>query len=182
MPTPKLLGLAALLVTLGCGGPPEVETTLTDLDVEPARFADLDHDEDDTLDAEEFYGATAVYYDVLDMDQDGKLTDREISDGLFGVWDQNRDGRLSERELERGAVAWMPARVRTDLATWDYNHDFVVDRAEFHVGMERERVISEWDRDGDGRVTDLELTDAMFESWDTDRSSGIDMLEWRWDS
>lgn len=181
MRTTISLGIAAGLLMLGCGGPPDVETTLTDLDIEPAAFDDLDRDGDDNLDAEEFYGATEVYYDVLDMDQDGRLTDRELSDGLFGVWDANRDGRLSERELDRGAVAWFPAGVDTDFRAWDDNDDFEIDRAEFHAGLERERVLSSWDGDGDGQVTDLELTGAMFETWDMDRSSGIDALEWRFD-
>lgn len=181
MRTPTRLALTVSLATLGCGGPPQVETTLTDLDIDEPVFTELDRDDDDHLDEEELHDATVVYYDVLDMDQDGILTDRELSDGLFGVWDVNRDGRLSEQEFERGALAWFPADVETDPLAWDANDDSRVDRAEFHAGLERERVLASWDRDGDGRVTDLELTGALLETWDTDGSQHIDALEWRWD-
>lgn len=170
-----------LLALVGCGGPPAVETTPTDLEVERAEFTDLDRDDDDHLDVEELFGATAVYYDVLDLDQDGQLTDRELSDGLFAVWDVDRDGRLSERELERGAVSWFPAEVDASLRAWDESGDFEVDRAEFHHGMDRARVLARWDEDGDGLVTDLELTDAIFETWDVDDSRSIDALEYRFE-
>nr|WP_246597049.1 hypothetical protein [Pontibacter aydingkolensis] len=32
------------------------------------------------------------------MDRDGKISQREYSDGLFKVWDTNRDGTLDANE------------------------------------------------------------------------------------
>ncbi|HJL15652.1 MAG TPA: hypothetical protein RMH99_08355 [Sandaracinaceae bacterium LLY-WYZ-13_1] len=179
--------LTALLVlagaSVGCGGADGGSGTTPD-SLEPvaqAEFSEVDRDDDDHLTSEEFYRATASFYDEIDMDQDGRLTHRELSDGLYRIFDTDRSGRLDPGELEGGIVAWFPSGVDARFDTWDRDANGEVDRAEFSRGLERVRAFHRFDDDGNGLVTDLELADTIFESWDADGDETIDALEWHWD-
>jgi Ca2+-binding EF-hand superfamily protein len=172
--------ILAALALFGCGANGgRGETVAERGPVEHPSFAEVDRDGDGTLGREELFGATVELFDELDMDQDGRLTPRELSDGLYRVWDLDRNGRLERPELEQG-LARLGSASHEGFERWDRDDNDWVDRAEFRRGMERTAIFARFDEDGDGRVTDLELSDGLFRSWDTDGDGAVTRSEWRW--
>lgn len=144
-------------------------------------FDDLDVDHDAKVSNDELMRASVLYVDDFDANQDGRLTDPELADGLFHAWDLDTSGLIEEGELLRAIVAWLPVGADDHFDAWDTDGSSDVDRAELRRGLDRVGAFRTYDDDGNGAVTDLELNDTLFLAWDIDGDQSIDALEWRWD-
>lgn len=167
-------------LALGCGSS---TTAMRTEAAEPPRaaFEAVDADADEQLDDRELFRAVEVYYDVWDHDENGRLTSDELAAGVFLCWDRNRDDRLDREELAAGVVSWMPNDGSGDFAAWDADANGSIDRQEAERGVASARLFQSYDENGDGTVTDLELSEVVFHTWDIDGDERVDALEWRLD-
>lgn len=74
---------------------------------------------------------------------------------LFERWDKDNDGRIT--------IAELPARMKAHIATIDLNKDGILTRDEFEKGKAQLKALheKEFDRNGDGKVTDEERREVM---------------------
>lgn len=144
---------------------------------QPARFAALDRDRDGVVDREEHRRVALAYHGAWDIDQDGRIHVRELSDAVFETLDADGDGRVTHAELEARSRALFPRQAR-DAARWDTRADAEIDRREMIDGLRALEVFAAYDRDGDGSITDLELADALLAIRDGDGDGALDRREW----
>jgi Ca2+-binding EF-hand superfamily protein len=110
-------------------------------------------------------GGGARFFEQFDANQDGRLTQAEIDQvrqSRLAEFDQNGDGSLS---LEEYQALWMDAmreRMVDRFQAHDDDGDGIVTAEEF--GEPFDRMVSRFDRDGDGEVT----TDEMRRRGDRD--------------
>jgi Ca2+-binding EF-hand superfamily protein len=170
----RIGNVLAVFVLAGCGGAPAAG----ERGPERMAFEELDDDDDEQLDNEEFFHTTLRYYDDWDVDQDGELTNHELALGVFASWDENGDGRVEPREYGDGSF-WRGRAHSGEFARWDRDGNGWLDRDEASDRLVS--VFDAYDADASGRVTDLELNDALFREWDADEDGRVEPREWRVD-
>ena len=98
----------------------------------------------------------------------------------FRDWDDNNDGTISREEYEE-------TRPYLDLYNeWDLNDNSLLNKEEwqkavdlFYPDLEESDYgsFSEWDKDNDQSVDDLDFGQRIFELWDMDNSKSLDLEE-----
>ncbi|GHG37165.1 hypothetical protein [Paracoccus aerius] len=147
---------------------------------ERVNFADWDDDGDGVLSEEEFSSGIYGRYD-------GDLTDAieateygafERDFGDEGFWRFHGEQVVEARdETEVGDAvtpAEEPAREATGFEAWDVDGDGVILGNEFQTGFQTWGLFAEFDRTGDGSVTEDELTQEIFDRYD---DNGDGMIE-----
>lgn len=78
----------------------EWKAATNDFNLEDQNWSDWDAGGDGALDENEFRSGLSGsgWYGAWDADHDNMLSEREYSDGVFGLWDENQDGELEEEE------------------------------------------------------------------------------------
>lgn len=121
------------------------------------------------------------WFDAADRNDDDRLTEAELEQGVFRWWDEDGDGHVERSEFDPALVRAFGADERfVDLRTWDRNLDLRLDPEEFATGWREMGLFGRWDADGDGALSEGELVNGWFESWDTDGSGAIERREWAW--
>jgi hypothetical protein len=173
--------LLCALALVGCGSSMATRSQSANDPPPRAAFEAVDRDSDEELDDREFFEAAELYYDEWDRNEDGRLTNTELTDGVFDSWDRDRDGGLDRDELASGLTSWAPNGEMPEFGQWDTDGNDSLDREEAREGVSRARLFEAYDGNGDGVVTNLELADAVFHAWDVDGNDRVDALEWRLD-
>lgn len=136
------------------------------------QFTELDRDTDQRLTYEEFM-AEVEYSDFLrgwDTNNDNRVTELELTDGLFTNWDRDEDNFIDGSEYQAFNSVWRD-RHGDNFTTWDTDDDDRLNREEFRTGLSETGAIREWDTDKDNEYSEEELRRATFESRDVDRDT-----------
>lgn len=100
-------------------------------------------------------GATVGGCALLDENEDDRVSEAELSAGLFRAWDMDADGVLSESEFEDGVDR---SNLYEDWAdefdAWDANDDGALNESEFASGVTRDQNALQW---ADRRCDELGL-------------------------
>lgn len=136
------------------------------------QFTELDRDTDQRLTYEEF--RNEVEYRNIhrgwDTNKDNRVTERELTGGLFTNWDRSKDNFIDDSEYQAFNSAWRD-RHGNNFTTWDTNDDDRLDREEFAAGLSETGITRDWDTDNDNEYSEEELRRATFESRDADRDT-----------
>lgn len=98
-------------------------------DMEEGRaniFASMDADENDNLTLEEFL-AWDYGYAAIAKDSNKQIAYRTALKVVFNLWDRNADGQITQTEHRKAIVR--------DFNRADINHDGVLDKGEFILGL-----------------------------------------------
>ncbi|MDX5442786.1 MAG: hypothetical protein LPJ89_03285 [Hymenobacteraceae bacterium] len=78
----------------------EWNIAVNDWGLENEKWQDWDTSGDGILDENEFRTRFARndWYNKWDVDRDKRISEREYTDGIFGLWDENDDNMLEENE------------------------------------------------------------------------------------
>ncbi len=170
--------LALWLVGCGGAGPVDASEAARRTEVRLPTFGALDTDDDSQLTEMELVRAALAYHSAWELDEDGLVMRSELARGLFGTLDVDHDDRITAAELAPHAPFVLPPGARR-LTPWDRNGDGTVDRHELRLGLDALDVRTLLDADGDGGITDLELTAAVLQHLDADEDGRVDLDEWR---
>ena len=82
---------------------------------------------------------------LLDADDDDRVTEAELSSGLFDAWDANDDGTLAEAEFDAGVERRAIFDDWSDeFDDWDENDDDALTEAEFEAGVAADDDTAAW--------------------------------------
>ncbi len=143
-----------------------------------ARFQDLDRNGDGEITRNELRQGSANIVATWDFNQDGKVTQLEVSRAIYKRFDSNGDESIDEQEYEAAKGKWIPERATATYAEWDGNRDGKLDYFEFAEGLQTAEVSRGFDQNRDMEVTERELANGLFSSLDRDQNGRLDAEEW----
>lgn len=144
------------------------------------NLQDWDTDRDNELSEQEFNQGFSenVYNRWNTDDEEGWLSEDEVTTGMYGAWDRDGSGWLSENEVEQGGRSWFGTPV--DYDQWDTNDDQRVDQNEMRQGLRQNQTVRGWDQNRNQRWEETEMSGPLFNYMDRDGDDAIDGAEWRW--
>ena len=90
-------------------------------------------------------GAAVGGCSLLDDNDDDRVTQAELSSGLFDAWDTNDNGTLTEAEFEAGTDRGdLYAGWSGDFDAWDANGNGTLSESEFRNGVASDSDTAEW--------------------------------------
>jgi Ca2+-binding EF-hand superfamily protein len=99
----------------------------------------------------------------------------------YGRWDADANTMIDRNEY---TTAWNEAGY---YGRWDANRDNFLDESEWNAGQntymqdmgaDQVGAFTDWDADGDGRLTDTEFRDRTFDVFDADRDGNLNEAEY----
>lgn len=144
------------------------------------NLQDWDTDRDSELSEQEFNQGFSrdVYAEWNTDDEEGWLSEEEVTTGLYGAWDSDDSGWLDEQEVSEAGRSWFGTSI--DYGAWDADDDERLSRDELRRGLTENETFRGWDRDHNQRFEETEVSGILFNYMDRDSDDAIDGVEWRW--
>lgn len=163
--------------------------TLTGLMASPvlseAIYSTWDLNDDEALTVEEFVKGfkERAPFDKWDSNGNGELSEKEITNGVYGKYDRNTDDQLAGPEYRAyqrdfGARGfWGRTGYAQDSNGWDVDGDGILLRNEFVDGFAPERTMAQWDTDNSDSLSEEEFARGVFRMYDENSDGVIDEPE-----
>lgn len=161
-----------LIVTVGCASHSGQFTRKDWADLEK-----WDTNKDESLDVGEFIEG----YFKKEFFNRWERESREISDSvflrkMFEFLDRSNDHVLDSAEYNSRRILWsLPGALK--LKKWDINRDELVSHKEFIQGAQDANLIQTFDITTDGKITEAEMAQGMFDVSDKDNNNRVEAIE-----
>lgn len=112
-----------------------------------------------------------VLFGAVSCNQGGESESNALADEEH-VRDKGFDRGFDDEENE------LVSNNRSDFERWDANQDQQWSREEFEAASGESQFYAEWDVDGDGTLTEDELNEGVFNTYDTNQDGVLDNDEY----
>lgn len=143
-------------------------------------FEDFDRDGDEWVQKDEFKETfTENYAEDLNLTDDPGLDDEDFYRTTYYFIDINRDNMLSMDEWLHGYTYYYGDYLVEDFAIYDLNRDNLISYQEYYDGLYPTEFFHTWDRDYNSFLSDKELAEKVFESWDANNNGLMSEFEYQ---
>lgn len=132
-------------------------------------YDDFDVDDNSVIDKQEFSKVfRAFYWDDWNNVDDPGLDDEDFYTVTYTFIDANHDERLALEEWKNGYTYYYGSYLKNDYTIYDLNHDGYITYNEYVAAVNSTDYYVVIDVDHDAYLSEAELANYVFESWDAD--------------
>ncbi len=139
-------------------------------------FNDFDNDGDNLVEKQEFMDTfTSNYAEDWDNTDNTNLDDEDFYTATYSVVDIDEDDLIDEDEWNWGYNYYYGDYLGDDFDLYDY--DDYISYEEYYDAFDYTDYYATWDVDRDTYLSESELAEGVFESWDVNDNGVIDKNE-----
>jgi len=146
------------------------------------QFSNLDRNGDGAVTRTEFVSRVrqAGQFDRIDRNGDGQVSSQELGNAFYRLWDSNRDGTLAMAEWDSGVDRFFgKGAVELQPTNWDRNGDDRISRREFRQAFAQSGIADQFQGGNGQGLNQRAFYGNMFDAVDTDDDGRLTRSELR---
>jgi hypothetical protein len=148
------------------------------LSAQNKTFGDFDLDKDDKIERQEFLATfMEAYTNDWNTKDDPGLDDEDFYTLTYRILDRNDDNMLMMEEWKFGHDYYYGGYVVDDFWVYDLNGDNQISYAEYTSALYDTDYYLIWDVDRDAYLSDYELAERVFDTWDVNDNGVLNKSE-----